>query len=272
MKAKLIAVFWGLTALIANAPAKGIQADIDAAYSRIKLIKAMRPDTQYRLPVGKDIIAGPKEAYLRRRTADEVLSSNMASGCGDYAVSFMSLMQKSGYRILLVDGALVSSASLINTFSGHAVVAVKDPKSGKWWLANPTDHTILSRNWSTNSKNFEAFGLYFWIGYCGSLDKYPAKDGESLKLFYARTLRKIPRSVLNKRLIKLVFRIGQDLRSADGKLLNPNVMKLEKEQSKLFADFGVSPAKQIEVMLQKGNDDEGTSIEQVGGRWIVRLA
>ncbi len=271
MNPKAVSALVSIVVLAAYAPAKDIQTDVDAAYQRIKRLQDMKPDTLYRLPVGKAVVAGPKEEFLRKRTAKQILDSNLSSGCGDYAVSFMYLMQKSGYRTLFVDGAQVSTSSLISTFSGHAVVAVKDPKSGKWWLANPTDRSILSRNWSMNSKNFEAFGRLFWIGYCGKLDEYPAKDGESLRLFYARTLRKIPKDVLNQRLTRLAFTIDQDLRNADGNLLNPKVDNLEKEQAKLFADYGVSPEKKIEVLVQKGSENDETSVEQEGRRWIVNV-
>lgn len=272
MNLKSIAITSTMAFLIAHSPAKGIQADIDAAYQRIKLVGAMKPDTFYRLPVGKAIVAGPKEAYLRKRTADEILRSNLASGCGDYAITFADLMRKAGYRILLVDGALVSGSSLISTFSGHAVVAVKDPKSGKWWLANPTDRTVLSRNWSTASHNFEAFGLYFWIGYCGPVEKYPAKDGQSLELFYAQTLRNVPKDVLNMRLVRLVFTFDESLKDKDGKLLNPNADNLQKEQTKLFAKYAISPINKAEVVLCRGTDDGRTSVEMgANGRWIAKL-
>src|SRR5574340_561838 len=105
---------------------------IEGALARVSEIRMMESRKTYTLPVSGVAVTGPKEEFLRRRTAPEVLESGLSSGCGDYAIAFTHVLEKCGFRALLIDGAEISVQSLRSRFSGHAVVAVRDDRNGRW--------------------------------------------------------------------------------------------------------------------------------------------
>jgi len=49
----------------------------------------------------------------------------LSCGCGDYALLFIARIAPRGFMTLLVDGVELSSETLQNHFSGHAVVAIR---------------------------------------------------------------------------------------------------------------------------------------------------
>jgi hypothetical protein len=228
----------------------------------------MNPGENYTLTVHGKRETGLKENFLRRRNSDEILASGLSSGCGDYAVTFLQLMEKQGVETRLVDGAEISTASLATHFSGHAVVAVRQPGQTDWWLANPTDQTILSKHWSTQAQHFRAFGSHFWIGYCGSLASYPIHNANDLMRFYTRTLNKVPLAFLNQHLYRLNFTVDPSLRDENGAYRNPNLANFLSLQPQILKAYKVHPTHQVTVRLVRGKNDSESDLGRLpDGRW-----
>ncbi len=226
---------------------------IQAAFDEMSGIKDTTPGRQYELEVGGKKELGLGDDFLRRRTGAEILASGLSSGCGDYATAFAHLMETRSFQTLFVDSAEISLSSLESHFSGHAVVAVRDPANDRWLLADPTNKRIITNNWSTNDQTF--YGDRYWIGYCGPLNTYPAHRPDELKDFYARTLKTVPADFWNQHIFKFNFKVDPSLLGSDGKLLAPNVPKLTENQDRALAKFGIHPANEINVLLVKGGDD-----------------
>jgi serine/threonine protein kinase len=242
---------WVLKAPVNEPPTARQQ--IEMAFGELKSIQGTVSGRQYKLEVGGKMASGEGDDFLRRRTGPEILASGLSSGCGDYAIAFVSLMEKRGLQTLLIDAAEISLGSLESHFSGHVVVAVRDPADQKWLLADPTGRRILSDDWSPGDKTFN--GDRYWIGYCGPLEKYPAHNPEELKDFLGRTLASVPPDFWNKHIFKFNFKVDPSLIGADGKLLAPNVPLLTENQDRALARFGIHPENEINVLLVKGGDN-----------------
>jgi len=254
------------------ARAEDLQSSVDKTFSEMASITDMKPGETYRVPVGTKIESGTKEAFLWRRTSDEVLASHLSSGCGDYAITFSDLMAKKSFSTLIVDGAEVSTGSLLTHFSGHAVVAVKDPASAHWWLVNSTDRNVLSKDWDTKARWFEAFGRTFWIGYCGPRDKYPIHGAADLQAFYTGTLSSIPPEFLNTHVVKLVFRVSPTLKLANGQFRNPRLARFLNYQSDALAKYHISPTRTATIKLVDGGNSGESSEEKTGqNEWSVKV-
>ena len=65
----------------------------------------------YQLPVGGKIVTGQADDFLRLRSGPEILASGLACGWGDYAISFIYLMEQCGFQANLVDSAEISAQS-----------------------------------------------------------------------------------------------------------------------------------------------------------------
>lgn len=240
---------------------------IEEAFARIAAIKSMNNGPIYELPAGGKPMRGKSDDFLRRRTGAEVLASGLSSGCGDYAVAFIHLMEERGFHTMLVDSAEISTPSLRSNFSGHAVVAVRD--GPRWILADPTRRQIISENWSPSDKMFDD---RYWIGFRGPLSEYPAHDPESLRQFYKATLKTIPPEVLNQRLVRLRFTVDASLVGPDKEYLNPNLAGFLQNNGKFLESLGIRPEKEIPVLLVKGGDDYHSDVKySAEAGWVCAL-
>jgi hypothetical protein len=246
-----------------------VRKSIERAIGQVSGIQMMESSRTYTLPVGGAPVTGRKEEFLRRRTAAEILASRLSSGCGDYAVAFIQLIEKCGLRTLLADGAEMSAQSLQSRFSGHAVVAVRDDRDGHWILADPTNKRILADPWSPTDK---IFGGMYWIGFSGPLSDYPAHDAASLRSFYDRTLKSIPTEVLNRHVVRMRFTVDPSLIGEDGKYLNPNLGKFLENNGRILDELGLRPETEVRIRLVKGGDDARSALqysEEAG--WVCTL-
>ena len=212
---------------------------IQDAFASLNGLKGMPSGRQYELNVGGKKVMGEGDDFLRRRTGAEILDSGLSSGCGDYAVVFVYLMGKRGFQTLFIDSAEISLSSLESHFSGHVVVAVRDPANQRWLLADPTNRRIITSDWSPGDQNLLRGS--FWIGYCGPLDKYPIHTPDELKDFYAKTLKSVPPDFWNQHIFKLSFKVDPSLMTSNGSYLNPNISKLTKNQDDALAKYTFIP-------------------------------
>jgi hypothetical protein len=233
----------------------------------------MQPRQSYTLPASGRRLTGTNDDFLRRRTADEIRQSGLSCGCGDYALVFLQAMTARGFETLLVDSAQLSLQSLASTFSGHAVVAVRPAgaKDDSWWLVDSTARRVLSRDWSSRSPSFTASGHAYWIGYCGPVADYPVRTPVELRKFYRETLARVPLPVLNETFCRFVFTIDDSLRDERGRLLNPNVDRLQPQQDHLLAQYRIQPTREVPVRLVRGKADASGTLEKVEGQWVARV-
>ena len=180
----------------ARPPPGTVEATIEATFRELREIRMMKPGQDYAVTVAGQPEHGPKERFLRRRTAAEIWASGLSTGCGDYALAFIERLSAEGVPTLLIDAAELSPRSLETRFAGHAVVAVWIAgEPGAWWLVDPTARNILERPWDPAAPTFEARGKRFWIGFRGPVEDYPVDGPESLRAFYDRTLQALPEDV-----------------------------------------------------------------------------
>lgn len=243
-----------------------IRVQIENALAEVSKLKNMQQGKVFELPAGGKMMSGYGDDFLRRRTAQEVLASGLASGCGDYAISFLYRMEECGFKANFIDSAEISTHSLRTHDSGHTVVAVRDEAVGRWILADPTSGVVITENWDPASKMF--YGNY-WIGYYGPLAQYPAHDHDSLKQFYAATLKTIPQEVLTEHLFRLNFVVDQSLIGKDGEYLNPRLAAFLRENGEFLEKQGIFPKREIEVRLVKGGDDATGKLNYSEGNGFV---
>jgi tRNA A-37 threonylcarbamoyl transferase component Bud32/DUF4097 and DUF4098 domain-containing protein YvlB len=252
------------------APTQPVVEQIQMAFTELRKLKGMAAGQQYELEVGGKKVLGSGDDFLRRRTGAEILDSGLSSGCGDYAIAFVYLMEKRGLQTLFVDSAEVSLSSLDSHFSGHTVVAVRDPIDDKWLLVDPTSKWIITSDWSTAARTFGADR--YWIGYCGPLDRYPAHTPDELKEFYTKTLNSVPPDFWNKHIIGFVFKVDPSLIGSDGTYLNPNIPQLPQNEKEVLEKFHIRPEREVSILLVKGGDDAHSSLthsDKAG--WVCTL-
>lgn len=241
-------------------------------FAQLRALKMMHKEETYELEAGGKRMRAECDAFLRSRTPQEILSSNLSSGCGDYAMAFYSLMAKRGFKLLLIDSAEISLNSLESHFAGHVVVAVRDEVTSSWVLADPTARKILSRNWSPSDKMFKASGRVYWIGYCGELERYPVHSPEQLQKFYTRTLASVPPDVLNQSFARLDFIVDPSLVGESKEYLNPNLKKLLEETTSTMAGYGIHPTREVSVRLVRGDNDANSTITRLDqNNWSCRV-
>lgn len=260
---------------IAFAQQSRLEHGIEDGFSDVRTLKSMRSGQTYSVPVNGVTESGPGDQFLRRRNATEIAASKLSCGCGDNALVFLDRLMRNRFETLLVDGAEISSLSLLNTFSGHAVVAVRERGSqntNDWCLVDSTNLRIISKDWSPENRSFEAFGRLFWIGYCGAVAKYPVHNPEELKKFYEATLRTVPQSVLASALVALKLDIDPSLVNPDGSLANPQVSRFVHLQERIFKDHSIAPKRTVQILLKRGGDDAHTDISfaEPGG-WVAHV-
>ena len=251
-------------ALYASAAEIQTEQAIHSVFSGLRNLKPMQAGQSYTVRVGGNDEAGLKEKFLRRRTALEIEESGLSCGCGDYAILFIEHIEPLGFSSLLVDGAEISSESLQNHFSGHAVVAIRDKEAASdapWWLVDSTNLKIISRDWLPTSKKFQAFGRIFWIGYCGPLKGYPVHDADALKVFYTRTLAAVPLEFYNASFCRLNFTVDSSLIDPGKKFLNPRLAKFLQLQTRLFAAYCIEPKQEVSILLTRGSDSSTSELK-----------
>ena len=252
-----------------------VEQHVQGVFTQLRDLKFMQPGQSYTVRVSGAEETGLKEQFLRRRTAPEISDSGLSCGCGDNAIVFIDRLEARGFKALLVDGAEVSSGSLRDHFSGHAVVAIRSeaaPETASWWLVDSTSLKILSRDWSPTEKSFQAFGCIFWIGYCGPLAGYPVHNGEELKAFYTKTLASIPRQFLNQALFRFKFTIDTSLIGKDGLFLNPRLADFQRMQSDIFNGYGIEPEREIAIRLTRGGNGAETDLKYSNeAGWVGHL-
>jgi hypothetical protein len=246
-----------LHSCLAATVADPIEQQLQTVFAELRALKPMQAGETYTVKVAGIEEKGRKEQFLRRRTAQEVSASGLSSGCGDYALLFIARAESLGFRTLLVDGAEISSGSLQNHFSGHAVVALrrKEEAADPWWLVDSTNLKILSRNWSPGETSFQAFGHVFWIGFCGPQSEYPVRNAEDLKEFYSNTLARTPHEFLGRYLFRLKFSIDPTLIGKNGEYLNPRLADFIQMQSRIFTVYGIEPQQEVSILLRSGGDN-----------------
>ena len=260
---------------IAFAEQPRLEGAIEDGFSDVRTLKSMHSGMTYSVPLNGVTESGPGDQFLRRRNATEIATSKLSCGCGDNALVFLDHLERNGFETLLVDGAEISSLSLLNTFSGHAVVAVRErgvQNTNRWCLVDSTNLRIISQDWSPENRTFEAFGRLFWIGYCGSVAEYPVHNPEELKTFYTATLRRVPQSILASALVALKMDIDPSLVNPDGSLVNPQVLRFVHLQEGIFKDHSVTPTRKVRILLKRGGDDAHTDVsfsEPAG--WVAHV-
>ncbi len=246
----------------------GLTDAITEAFHKVGELKPMPYGSTYTLSVGGRQVTADPDYFLRRRTGAEILASGMSGGCGDNALAALYLIEKHGYQVYFVDSAELSAKSLEDNFSGHAVIAVYDPKAAIWVRADPT-RSVYSYPWSTSDKIF--YGIY-WIGYRGPLEGYPAHDPESLKKFYRDTLRTIPPQVLDETLFRFQFILDSSLYGAGGKFRNPNLQRFLSDNGKVLEAHGVHPYNTVAIRLTNGKDDAESQCGSTDqGGWVCAI-
>jgi len=136
-----IASFLSISAAIAFDDSGKTEQHVETVFAGLRSLKPMQAGKQYTARVSGEEETGKKERFLRRRTSQEIAKSGLSSGCGDHAILFIDRIEAKDFETLLVDAAEISSVSLRNHFSGHAVVAIRSkesPKDAPWWLVDST--------------------------------------------------------------------------------------------------------------------------------------
>ncbi len=233
-----------------------LEKDISAAFKRVARLEQMADGREYSLKVGKDVVTGGKDLFLRRRTPREILAGGVSSGGGDYAAAFYWLLDHKGYKPLFIDSVELSLSSLMDKFSGREMVAVKDPVSGKWTLTDPAAGTVISGDWDPASKTFRTGAGNFWIAYSGSLKEYPCKTPAGLGTFYTRALAAVPPAVWNSEVVRLRFTAES---APAGRHANPHMGEFLSDYSSIYGRFALIPKRYLNVHLLAGEDGAETS-------------
>jgi hypothetical protein len=274
MKALLAVVCLSL-GLSVSAAEVSVEQRVESVFAELRTLKFMQPGRDYTVSVAGAVETGPKERFLRRRTAREISESGLTSGCGDYACLFIARIEPLGFRALLVDAVEISSPSLQDHFSGHSVVAIQATAAAagsRWWLVDSTDLKILSTDWSPAEKSFVSSGGVYWIGYCGPYAGYAVHEPDSLRAFYTTTLAAVPRAFLARNLCRLRFTVDPTLVGKGGKFLNPRLSDFLGLQERILSDHRVEPEREVSILLARGGDDARTDLqftEKAG--WVAHV-
>ena len=192
-------------------------AAIQSGLERMKSIRMMETGRTYAATIGGKEYTGRKEFFLRKRGPEEILSSELSSGCGDYAFAFYHLMRARGLDVMLLDGAEMTMTSLIKLQANHTGVAVHDRKQNRWILVDPTSRSIISEHWDKRRRMYQGV---FYVTFKGSLKDYRTKvtDWDSLTRMHEEALSKAPKELLKRELVELEFVVDNSMRTADGEL------------------------------------------------------
>ncbi|MCX5791338.1 MAG: hypothetical protein NTY45_03845 [Elusimicrobia bacterium] len=241
-----------------------VKKDIYSALARVAKLETMSAGREYTLPVGTGTVTGEKENFLRRRTPDEILAGGLSSGCGDQAAAFYGLMRSKGYKLLFVDAVELSVSSLLSKFNGHTAVAVKDAASGKWLLADPVAAEIISEDWDPSAKVYRSPAGSFWVGYAGSLERYPYKTPARLGAFYVKTLTTVPSEVRDEEIVRLRFSAGPGALKPDGSFFNPRMPAFIADYSTVYERLGLHPRRYVDVKLSARDAGPDSECKKTG--------
>jgi hypothetical protein len=274
MRAFLAVFCLGLN-LSVSAADVSVEQQVQSVFTELKTLKFMQPGRDYTVSVAGTVESGPKERFLRRRTAREISDSGLTSGCGDYACVFIARIEPLGFRALLVDAVEMSSQSLQDHFSGHSVVAIQATAAAagsQWWLVDPTDLKVLSTDWSPAEKSFASSGGVYWIGYCGPFAGYAVHDPDSLRAFYTTTLAAVPRAFLARHLCRLRLTVDPTLVGKDGEFLNTRLVDFLGMQDRILSAHRVEPEREVSILLARGGDDARTDLQftETAG-WVAHV-
>lgn len=236
---------------------------IDAALVEVGKLSMMKPGQTYTLSVNGNARSGQGDDFLRMREPDEILSSGLSSGCGDYAAAFYGLMRKAGAKdIIFIDSVQLTAYSLINRDDGHTGVAVRDPEIGRWVLVDPTNGRLLSYDWTPKAAQiYSGPAGRMWIWYAGRLENYPAKDHAGLRARYDAALKSVPPQVWERELVHLVF-------EKDSSLKNPRADAFIERYEKALSSLAASPKRKARVRLTDGGPGYTGSCERkAAGDW-----
>lgn len=230
-----------------------VPQQIVLALNALRPLSNMERGKHYELIAGGKPMIGQNDDFLRLRTGREILDSGFSCGCGDHAFAFIELLKKTGLECWIVDGPQISLRALETAFSGHVVVAVRKSAQDPWTLCDPTARKVIDVNWSANATSF--YDGSYWIGYAGPPEKYPVRSPEQLKQFLRATLAKVPKGVLNQKILKLRFTFDPSLFNSQGEPHNPVVKQATAIQEGLLARFGITPEREVDVLFVDGADD-----------------
>lgn len=256
---------------------KNVLSLIKSGFRIVAKLKMMKEGKTYSFETTQGMITGPKEAFLRKRSPEEILEHGRASGCGDYALVFAHFMEQQGILVKLIDSAQISLISLRSNFAGHLVVAILDQENDRWILVDPTRRKIISDNWNIDRKSFVVHNTIYWIGVKESVSKYRSlvDSPEKLKSFYKLTLQNIPKNILEKELFDLEFVVDSSMCLPDGNMANENLNRFIKRvknlNSRLFREYDISPRK-VRVTFIRGNNSVTSKIHYYKKRgWVCTV-
>jgi hypothetical protein len=269
---RTITLILGLAMAAASATAwakETIMTSILSGLEEVQNLRQMDNGRQYELEAKGTNVTGFPDDFLRRRTPAEILKSGLSCGCGDYAFAFYFLIESRGFHAIYIDAVALNYSAIEHGDSGHTGVAVKDDASGNWILVDPTSNKIISADWNPTSTLYEGPVGRFWIGYKGSLDKYPVADHAALRVFYAETLRSVPKEVWEKALLAFDFAVDDSLKTKDGAYSNPNMEAFLTRPAVTFRALGIQPSRRVKVTLKSWDKKTGSSdvIQESDGSW-----
>ncbi|PIR18967.1 MAG: hypothetical protein COV48_04605 [Elusimicrobia bacterium CG11_big_fil_rev_8_21_14_0_20_64_6] len=242
----------GLVMALSATAAASVQDDVDAALAQVAKLEMMKAGRTYSLPARGEATTGRIEDFLCRRELDEILSSGLSTGCGDHAAAFYGLLRAKGISLRYIQVVELSAASLLDGFSGHTAVAVKDPQTDRWILVDPTNNKVLSKEWDSSSQIFHSPAGRFWIGYIGRLEDYPVKTPAQLKTSFRRMLRMVPAADWDHEVVRLDFNSTASMFRADGSFVNSRYSAFLERYSQVYDDLGLQPEKWVTVEFADG--------------------
>ena len=262
----------GLAMVTVSATAWAKETVLTSILSSLEEVQKLRPmdnGKQYELEAKGTKVTGFPDDFLRRRTPAEILKSGLSCGCGDYAFAFYSLIEAKGFHAIYIDAVALNYSAIEHGDSGHTGVAVKDHDSGNWILVDPTSNKIISADWDPTSTLYEGPAGRFWIGYKGSLDKYPIANHDALRAFYAETLRSVTKAAWEKALLAFDFAVDDSLKTKDGGYSNPNLEAFLARPAATFKALGIQPSRRVKVTLKSWDKKTGSSdvIQEADGSW-----
>ncbi|MCX5792960.1 MAG: transglutaminase domain-containing protein [Elusimicrobia bacterium] len=227
---------------------KDVPGIIDAALGRMNEIALMEPDTLYTVSVAGAKETGPKEFFIGLRTGEEVLASRVSSGCSDYAAAFYKLMKDAGLKPVFIIGTTMSFGSLLDNFSDHTGVAVRNGNG--WILADPTQGIVVSKDWDHKAEVYED---EYYIGYKGPLEDYNYKGPIGCKEHNRLTIQVMPPRLLNEKIPYLDVYADDTMKNPEGKE-NVQVRLFRETLENFYKSHKLSPS--LKVKLKMTRDPE----------------
>ena len=249
-------------------------ASIQIGLEKMKSIEMMETGRTYTATIGGKEYKGRKEFFLRKRGPEEIISSGLSSGCGDYAFAFYHLMRARGLEVVLLDGAELTMTSLVKLQANHTGVAVHDSNQNSWILVDPTIRRIISVNWDKQRPMYQGV---FYVTYTGSLEDYRTKvtDWDSLTRMHEEALKNAPKQLLKRELTELEFELDNSMRSADGDL-SPRIQQFLANVSMVTTEaarrVGSPLQRKVRVRLVRAETGSNSRLEHSQkNQWICHV-